>query len=313
MRRRLSYILAVIMTALFGRVRAQLTEVCAETAYHAVRVFRYTIAMRDGAAIDARAYVPLAQGTFVSADDGVVDGPPTPEDARAAFGGAVFAHGGCFAEGDCRGHATMSRSLAARGLVVVDTSFRMGAEKPHPGALHDLADVAAATRGLVDGDKPFGVAGSSSGGYFALALAADPERWGFEGAFDFALALCPVFNPYVRAQYLRACVRGDTDWPARHDEERAAAMLRSQLSYFPGGDDEMIEAAALVAAPGKHPTKIFVVLGGEDKNVPPWVTAPLLAFADKTLVVGRRGHELQMALDADDLGTVFAWLRALAA
>ena len=51
------------------------------------------------------------------------------------------------------------------------------------------------------------------------------------------------------------------------------------------------------------------ILGGADKNVPAAVTLGLQAYAHKTLVVGQRGHELQMALDEDDLATVAHWLR----
>lgn len=296
--------MAAVLCACVGAAREDGACAAADETF-AVRVFRYTLEMRDGAVIDARAYAPAER-------DETLDRAPTAADAAAApLGVAVFAHGGCFTTGDCESHASKSRSLASRGLVVVDTSFRQGAAHPHPAALRDLADVAAASRRL---GAPFGVAGSSSGGFFALALAADPARWGAGAPFDFALAFCPVFDPRARADYLRACVAGTagTHGAAVHGPARAAQMLAQQAGYFPGGDAEMDAAAALVRAPGAHhgaPTRVFAVLGGADKNVPAAVTLGLQAYAHKTLVVGQRGHELQMALDEDDLATVAHWLR----
>ena len=315
--------MAAVLCACVGAAQEDGACAAADETF-AVRVFRYTLEMRDGAVIDARAYAPAER-------DETLDRAPTASDAAGApLGVAVFAHGGCFTTGDCESHASKSRSLASRGLVVVDTSFRQGAAHPHPAALRDLADVAAASRRL---GAPFGVAGSSSGGFFALALAADPARWGAGAPFDFALAFCPVFDPRARADYLRACVAGTagTHGAAVHGPARAAQMLAQQAGYFPGarrrssraragrkrarsvgGDAEMDAAAALVRAPGAHhgaPTRVFAVLGGADKNVPAAVTLGLQAYAHKTLVVGQRGHELQMALDEDDLATVAHWLR----
>ena len=68
---------------------------------------------------------------------------PGPSDAHDAFAGVVYAHGGCFAEGDCESFEELGRGFARRGLMVLDTSFRQGARNPHPGALRDLGDVAA--------------------------------------------------------------------------------------------------------------------------------------------------------------------------
>lgn len=79
------------------------------------------IPMRDGSSIDAKIYSP----------------PPGTETVCAA----VFAHGGCFTFGDCNQHRTMSEALASLGIAVIDTSYRQGAENPHPSAILDLEDV----------------------------------------------------------------------------------------------------------------------------------------------------------------------------
>ncbi|KAH8061046.1 cyclin-dependent protein serine/threonine kinase [Aureococcus anophagefferens] len=138
--------MAAVLCACVGAAREDGACAAADETF-AVRVFRYTLEMRDGAVIDARAYAPAER-------DETVDRAPTASDAAGApLGVAVFAHGGCFTTGDCESHASKSRSLASRGLVVVDTSFRQGAAHPHPAALRDLADVAAASRRL---GAPFG-------------------------------------------------------------------------------------------------------------------------------------------------------------
>ncbi|KAH8067439.1 cyclin-dependent protein serine/threonine kinase [Aureococcus anophagefferens] len=157
--------MAAVLCACVGAAREDGACAAADETF-AVRVFRYTLEMRDGAVIDARAYAPAER-------DETLDRAPTAADAAAApLGVAVFAHGGCFTTGDCESHASKSRSLASRGLVVVDTSFRQGAAHPHPAALRDLADVAAASRRL---GAPFGVAGSSSG--LLRPGAAATRRW----------------------------------------------------------------------------------------------------------------------------------------
>jgi len=233
------------------------------------RTFHFNVTMRDGAVRAARAYAPWSTDGA-----GVVDRAPTAADVGAgAFAAVLYARGGCFSEGGVASHAAMARDLAARGVVVVAVDFRQGAAHPWPAALRDLGDAAAAARALALG-LPLGVAGSSSGGFHALALAADPAAWGATGGpFAFCLALCPVFDPLARASYLRACVAGAADdVAAPHDPARAAEMLTLQGGYFAGGDAEMRAAADLVRGP-RGPTPVFAVLGGADRNVPPHVTA----------------------------------------
>ena len=128
----------------------------AALAPRAYTVTTATVAMRDGATIDARVYWPAS---------------------GAPWAGVVYAHGGVFRSGDCASHRAVSERLAGLGLAVVDSSFRQGAAAPHPGALRDLADVAAFARAAWGARVPLGVAGSSSGGYYARS----PRRRGRRG------------------------------------------------------------------------------------------------------------------------------------
>ena len=231
---------------------------------------------------------------------------PPEHVGELAFAGVVYAHGGCFSEGTCESFEELGRGFARRGLMVLDTSFRQGATNPHPGALRDLGDVAAWANDKFN-DLSWGVAGSSSGGYLALALAADPMHWGCEMEFYFTLALCPVADPLARAEYLRAVINGtsNVDEDNRHTPERAKEILASQLSYFPGGDAEMAAARDLVE---EYNGPLFVVAGAWDKNVPLHVLSGLMDWAERTLVL-RRGHEIQAALRDEDYDEIMPWLR----
>ena len=67
----------------------------------------------------------------------------------------------------CQSSAATSRMFAALGVAVVDSSYRQGADHPHPAALDDLADVTGHARAVLWPNLPIGVAGGSSGGYLA--------------------------------------------------------------------------------------------------------------------------------------------------
>ena len=272
---------------------------CDELPYD-VATYAFTIRARDGHAIDARVYEP----TTLSYASVIRQEPKAKSEGHDAFAGVVYAHGGCFSEGDCESFEELGRGFARRGLMVLDTSFRQGAGNPHPGALRDLGDVAAWAHEAFP-DLAWGVAGSSSGGYMALALAADPFHWGCAMDFSFTLALCPVADPLARANYLRAVINGTSEIEPRHEPERARQILENQLSYFPGGDAEMAAARDLVE---EYNGPLFVVAGAWDKNVPLHVLSGLWDWAERTLVL-RRGHEIQAALRDEDYDEIMPWLR----
>ena len=288
----------VVIAAMAAKRQRTDAQQCDELPYD-VATYAFTIRARDGHAIDARVYAPATNWT-------VLRRAPGPHDARDAFAGVIYAHGGCFSEGDCESFQELGRGFARRGLMVLDTSFRQGAGNPHPGALRDLGDVAAWASELYP-DLPWGVAGSSSGGYLALALAADPMHWGCEMEFYFTLALCPVADPLARAEYLRAVINGTSEIDPRHEPERARQILENQLSYFPGGDDQMAAARDLVEEYNSPTT--FVVAGAWDKNVPLHVLTKVMSWATRTLVLGERGHEIQAVLKDQDYDEIMPWLR----
>ena len=286
----------VVIAAMAAKRQRTDAQQCDELPYD-VATYAFTIPARDGHAIDARVYAPAAKEMFLRQE---------PE-LGVAFAGVIYAHGGCFAEGTCESFEQLGRGFARRGLMVLDTSFRQGATNPHPGALRDLGDVAAWARRTFP-DLAWGVSGSSSGGFFALALAADPERWGAgPGHFAFTLALCPVADPLARANYLRDVIAGTSDVEPRHEPARAKEILANQLSYFPGGDDQMQEAAGLVNEFAMGQT--FVVAGAQDKNVPLHVLSKVIPRANRTLVLGRAGHEVQAVLKDQDYDEIIPWLR----
>ena len=294
----------VVIAAMAAKRQRTDAQQCDESALpYDVATYAFTISARDGHAIDARVYAPAPKEI-------VLRQKPGPSDAHDAFAGVVYAHGGCFSEGDCESFEDLGRGFARRGLMVLDTSFRQGAGNPHPGALRDLGDVAVWAHEAFP-DLAWGVAGSSSGGYMALALAADPFHWGCAMDFSFTLALCPVADPLARANYLRDVIAGASDVEPRHEPARAKEILANQLSYFPGGDDQMREARDLVENSASYPAWVptFVVAGAQDKNVPLHVLMPLMGWVDRTLVLGERGHEIQAVLKDQDYDEIMPWLR----
>ena len=144
----------VVIAAMAAKRQRTDAQQCDESALpYEVATYAFTISARDGHAIDARVYAPAAKETFLRQK-------PGPSDAHNAFAGVVYAHGGCFAEGDCESFEELGRGFARRGLMVLDTSFRQGARNPHPGALRDLGDVAAWAHEAFP-DLAWGVAGLS--------------------------------------------------------------------------------------------------------------------------------------------------------
>jgi acetyl esterase/lipase len=224
-----------------------------------------SIKMSDGVEISALVYVPK--------------GPPLAI--------AVFAHGGCFGMGDCTSHVGMSSAMAKVGLLVIDTSYRQGADHPHPAAINDLSDVTRWARARWS-QFPLGIAGSSSGGWYAMAMAASPPD---EIPFSFAIALCPVADPGLRASYLKSCINKTAEadgYAVFHTGETAAGMLKTQQGYF-GSDSAMVEAGVLLKTPGRFhnsPTRSLVILGAMDINVPAAVTAGLQSWATETITLG---------------------------
>ncbi|MFD6420988.1 alpha/beta hydrolase [Streptomyces sp. NPDC060198] len=97
----------------------------------------------------------------------------------------VYFHGGAFFLGSLETHDHIARSLAKEtGLKVVSVGYRLAPEAPFPAGLDDAY---AVVRWAVEGDaglawdgRILAVAGDSSGGTFAAAVAARAHDDGFD-------------------------------------------------------------------------------------------------------------------------------------
>ncbi|MFF0772483.1 alpha/beta hydrolase [Nonomuraea wenchangensis] len=108
----------------------------------------------------------------------------TPADA-AAYGLLVYFHGGAFFLGSLETHDHVARSLAKEtGLKVISVGYRRAPEHAFPAGLQDCYGVVrwAAEQGesLAWDGGTLAVAGDSSGGTFAAAVAAMAHDDGFD-------------------------------------------------------------------------------------------------------------------------------------
>ncbi|QYC44167.1 Carboxylesterase NlhH [Nonomuraea coxensis DSM 45129] len=108
----------------------------------------------------------------------------TPADA-AAYGLLVYFHGGAFFLGSLETHDHVARSLAKEtGLRVISVGYRRAPEHAFPAGLQDCYGVVrwAAEQGgsLAWDGTTLAVAGDSSGGTFAAAVAAMAYDDGFD-------------------------------------------------------------------------------------------------------------------------------------
>jgi len=201
-----------------------------------------------------------------------------------------FIHGGIFSFGDCHSHPIIAHALTNMGLAVVTASFRNGEEAPHRTniTMRDLRDVVDFVRGKWK-DVPFGLVGSSSGGFFALSLS---QTLG-PSIISFCIPICPVAHPLKRATYLRSCISGNAQsdgYKHFHDPEKAAFILEKQLGFWLD-DESMMEAGESLKSK-THDIPTLLIMGSVDKNVPFAVTDGVQSWATRTIIVGGKGHEL---------------------
>lgn len=216
---------------------------------------------------------------------------------------ALFIHGGMFSKGDKESHSLVSESLAAQtGIAIMTVTFRDGSVTKYDSgqSVSDLISVANYLRRRYY-NEAFGVIGSSSGGFFALALCNEMDY----GEIKFCIPLCPVSHPHARAVYLNHCIEGTTPlssgkdlYPVRHHPEKAQYILDNQFQFF-GSYKEMAKASEDVSQ-NVHKVPTLLILGSADANVPPQVTQHLVdTWASRTIIVGGAGHEIQNAPPAD--------------
>ena len=109
----------------------------------------------------------------------------TPVEAES-YGLLIYFHGGAFFSGSIETHDGVARALAAEtGCRVISVGYRLAPDAPYPAGLDDCYAVLrwAAERGDAlrwDGDV-LAVAGDSSGGTFAAAVAGRARDDGFDG------------------------------------------------------------------------------------------------------------------------------------
>ncbi|MFJ3981008.1 alpha/beta hydrolase [Streptomyces fungicidicus] len=108
----------------------------------------------------------------------------TPAEADA-YGLLVYFHGGAFFLGSLETHDHVARSLAKEtGLKVVSVGYRLAPEAAFPAGLDDCHAVvrwaAGESAGLAWDGTTLAVAGDSSGGNFAAAVAAKAHDDGFD-------------------------------------------------------------------------------------------------------------------------------------
>jgi len=213
---------------------------------------------------------------------------PNNKPIRAAV---FFIHGGIFSSGDCHSHPTIAEGLANLGLVVVTASFRNGKEAPHATNItnKDLNDVIDYIRNRWK-NIPFGLVGSSSGGFFALTLS---QTLG-PSIVSFCIPICPVADPFKRASYLRSSISGSAisdGYRTSHTSTDSKRILEKQLSFWKD-DDSMLQAGGSLSSPKHEDIRTLMIIGSRDKNVPFSVTADVQSWATRTIVIGGRGHEL---------------------
>lgn len=216
---------------------------------------------------------------------------------------ALFIHGGKFSTGDRNSHSLVSESLAAQtGIAIITADFRDGSATTYASgkSLRDLMAIAEYMKKRFY-NEPFGIVGSSSGGFFALAVCNEMEL----GAIKFCILLCPVAHPHARAVYLNHCIQGTTPLASGKDlyhirlpPEKAQDILTNQLQFF-GTYKEMAMASEEVSE-NVHKVPTLLILGSADANIPSQVTQRLVdSWASRTIIIGGAGHEIQNAPPSD--------------
>lgn len=136
------------------------------------------------AAEEAQVLPPAERLPLHSVRDATADGVPVRIYAAAEGeprGALVYFHGGAFFLGSLETHDHVARSLAKEtGLTVVSVGYRRAPEAAYPAGLQDCY---AAVRWAAEqyGGGILAVAGDSSGGTFAAAVAAMAHDDGFHG------------------------------------------------------------------------------------------------------------------------------------
>jgi acetyl esterase/lipase len=178
----------------------------------------------------------------------------------------LWAHGGTFTDGDERYDAELLQRVSTKANVVaVAVNFRQGPLSPWPLGLYDLE--CEYHRLKHEFDNVY-VGGTSSGGFFAYALASRVR------APKCAL-LCPVLEPIIR----------QISYPGSNSRRR------KQLSYY-GTTEQMetITSEYLRTAPAVD--SVLVIRGGRDTSAPERVALPSWLRNVREHVIPSATHQL---------------------
>ena len=236
----------------------------------------------DGYNLDCRVWLPTSDTPTVAA--------------------CLFVHGGAFTHGDCDSHQAVSQALVSDcSMAVVTCSFRNGGVAPHATG-KTMDDLSAVIRFVREkwSNVPVGVVGSSSGGYFALALTrhigaelSTQHHANDAQSLDFCIPICPVANPGKRARYLSSCINGTAEEDGyafyQTNKDVATSIQSAQLSFWEKLENAH-EAGDALDIPSSVPT--LMIIGACDTNVPPQVTSGVQSWATRTISIGGRGHEI---------------------
>lgn len=242
-------------------------------------------------------YVDCEEVTVKNAEDGYEIPCKLWKPKGRIRASALFIHGGMFSKGDRDSHQAVTLSLAAQvGIAVMTANFRDGSMTSHSTGktISDLQYIAQDMKRRYY-NEPFGVVGSSSGGFFALALCNAMK----EGEIKFCVPICPVANPHTRAVYLGHCIDGTTPldsgadlYPVRQPPQRAQMILSNQMQYFKTFNNMIKAADSILQNINEVPT--LLILGSADANIPPQVSQHHMDYwATRTVIVGGAGHEIQ--------------------
>lgn len=134
---------------------------------------------------DEEAHRPPVREELHRVEDTAADGVPvriyTPDEDGSKNGTLVYFHGGAFFLGSLDTHDHITRSLAKEtGLEVVSVGYRRAPEASYPAGLQDCYRVVRWAAERTSGEV-LAIAGDSSGGNFAAAVAAMARDDGFAG------------------------------------------------------------------------------------------------------------------------------------
>lgn len=167
-----------------------------------------------------------------------------------AVGVVLWAHGGCFTNGDETWDSTLAEFLCKRGFLVVTADYRQGQWHPWPAGSDDLQSLYSS---LVreHAPLPVHVGGASSGGFFAYDVACKTR------APKCAL-LCPVLDAYKRYEIL----------------DDVSVKKHKQRLYF--GTLEHMQSVTEQVLGQQRPADLFIVTGSHDIDAPAFACFPTL-------------------------------------